>query len=180
MKKLFLVLCLFVSNFLIAQELPKDSVTGKYTFQGIVKVDSVSKNELYSRAREWISKSFVSANNVIQMDDKELGKIIGKGKTQNYYFGIGSDMGSILFTISIQVKDNKFKYTITDFIHTWEGTEFTKNRNRNLEDNEMRSFTLTKGAWSKLKLKLCDTITSLEKDLIKNMTIKTNKKSEDF
>lgn len=58
---------------------PIDNRTGEITYSEIIKVDSVKSQELYIRAKVWFVHSFVSAKNVIQLDDKESGKIIGKG-----------------------------------------------------------------------------------------------------
>lgn len=72
--KVLTVLLLFHSSLLFAQNsdnnvsLPLQD--GKITYSEIVNVDSATKNQLYSRAKEWISKSFKSSKNVIQLDEK--------------------------------------------------------------------------------------------------------------
>lgn len=58
---------------------PIDSITGEIIYSGIVEVDSINSQELYVRTHAWFTHSFGSAQNVIQLDDKETGKIIGKG-----------------------------------------------------------------------------------------------------
>lgn len=63
--------------------LPIDNETKLITYSEVIILDStVNKSELYSRAREWFAKAFKSSKNVIQMDDKENGKIIGKALMQ--------------------------------------------------------------------------------------------------
>jgi len=101
--------------------LPIDSATGKITYVGVVTVDtSIKKLELYSRAREWFAKTYNSSTTVIQMDDKESGKIVGKALIQAYCKSLGSDRkcGFINYTISVYFKDGRYKYEITDFYHT--------------------------------------------------------------
>jgi hypothetical protein len=87
----------------------------------VVKVDTtLSSNELYLRARAWFAESYRSAQDVIQMDDKENGKIIGKGNiryTSRIFVGSEGTKGWIRYTISIQVKDGRYRYEITDFYH---------------------------------------------------------------
>lgn len=99
-------------------QFPIDSLTGGIKYSDVVKVDSVSSNILYLRAKEWFAHSFVSAQNVIQFDDKETGKIIGKGLFKVNTITLGNhDAGNVKFTVEILVKDGRYKYIITDFWH---------------------------------------------------------------
>jgi hypothetical protein len=93
----------------IINSFPHDSITHKVTYQGVVQIPGINRNELYSRAKEWFAKNFKSVKDVLQMDDKEAGKLIGKGN-----FDIG-DNCYYNFTLSIFIKDNKYKYIITDY-----------------------------------------------------------------
>lgn len=72
--KVLTVLLLFHSSLLFAQNVDNNVSLplqdGKITYSEIVNVDSATKNQLYSRAKEWISKSFKSSKNVIQLDEK--------------------------------------------------------------------------------------------------------------
>ncbi len=100
--------------------LPMDNTTGRITFTEVVKVDSTtSKEQLYSRAREWFAKSYNSSKDVIQMDDKTSGKIVGKAIFKTYLESIIGPYtsGNIGYTISVIVKDGRYKYEITDFDH---------------------------------------------------------------
>lgn len=103
-------------------ELPIDSLTNKITYSEAVYVDSLAnKQEIFSRAREWFAKAYKSSTNVIQMEDKESGKIVGKALLDVYMttvFGSQSEGGYINYTITIYVKDGKYKYEITDIYHT--------------------------------------------------------------
>jgi len=119
MKKIgiILLIILFNSN-LSSQVLPLDSETGKITYTEVAYVDdsTTTKDQLYSVAREWFARTFKSSNDVLQMDDRKAGKLIGKGSfeiemtpylTESY----------VEFTISIYVKNGKYKYEFTDFYH---------------------------------------------------------------
>ena len=101
--------------------LPIDSASNKITYTKVVWLDtSLTQLELFSRAREWFARAFKSSNNVIQMEDKDAGKIVGKGLTQVYCKSMGADRkcGFVNFTISIYLKDGRYKYEITDFYHS--------------------------------------------------------------
>jgi len=123
MKKLLLPL-LFICSLSYGQKepliLPIDSITNKITYSEVVKVDSVSKQELFSRAREWFAKAYKNSSKVIQMEDKESGKIVGKALMQVYHKALGMtfESGYINYTISIYIKDGKYKYEFVDFYHT--------------------------------------------------------------
>lgn len=126
MKKLILLSLILVSSICYAEiiptpQLPIDSTTNLITYSGVVKVDSLlTKSMLFSKAREWFAKTYKSAKNVIQLEDSENGKIVGKALMQVYHKALGSnyDSGFINYTISIFVKDGRYKYEISNFYHT--------------------------------------------------------------
>ena len=99
----------------------------KLTYTEVVKVDTLlKKDELYARARLWFVKIFVNAKNVLQIQDKESGELVGKGaiKYNNTILGTKTVVdGWIRFTVNITIKDGKYKYEFTDFIH--EGTQIS-------------------------------------------------------
>lgn len=76
-------------------------------YSEVIEADG-TKDELYTRARTWFAETFNDSRGVIQMDDKDAGIIIGKGKF------IYTDNGATHFTIKIQVKDGRYKYDIFD------------------------------------------------------------------
>jgi hypothetical protein len=105
----------------VTPTLPFDDETKRITYSEVVTVDSsTSKNELYSRGREWFAKAYKSSTDVLQMDDKESGKIVGKALMQVYHKALGSNYksGYINYTISLYLKDGRYKYEITNFHHT--------------------------------------------------------------
>jgi len=106
-----------------AREITLPTVDGKIVFEGVVKTDStLTKQEIYSRAREWLVNSFVSGKAVLQLDDKAEGKIMGDGRTKFTYV---RDPGAVLvamqefkyqFTIKIEVRDGRYKYQVYNFL----------------------------------------------------------------
>ena len=121
MKKLLLLCALsFATVTARAQAarplLPVDSLTHKVTYQGVVQVPGASQADLYVRAREWFATSFGSAKAVLEMDDKEAGKLIGNAHGEYMQRFMGRESPTTLWrTINIQVKDGRFKYTISNF-----------------------------------------------------------------
>lgn len=99
------------------------------TYTKVVQVDNISKGELYNRAKLWFATAYNSASDVLQMDDKEAGQIIGKAIIKyNPAFtrGSGQTKGKINYTIKVFVKDGRYKYEITDFVHDPYGDQYGK------------------------------------------------------
>lgn len=96
------------------QKIEKDSVSGIYTAKGVVQVDDVPKDKLYSRAMEWIALSYKSAQDVVQLSNKEDGKIICKG---NFPVSLYMKSGSVEHTLTLEFKDNRFRYRYTNFVY---------------------------------------------------------------
>ncbi len=74
------------------------------------------KKELYKKILEWMAKSYNSSKEVIQLQDEESGQIIGKGITSfvNVMVEIPCE-----YTITIDIKDNKYRLTFDNFIGLW-------------------------------------------------------------
>lgn len=120
MKKV-LIIFFFFPLLSFSQEInwPIDKETNKITFTEIVNVDSATKNDLYLRAREWFAKIYNDSKEVMQVDDKEAGKIYGKAATSVNVTQMGTsyDFGSVHYDITVIVKDGRYKYTLTNFYH---------------------------------------------------------------
>jgi hypothetical protein len=71
---------------------------------------NLPKAKIHSRINEWVAKSFVDANSVIKMNDKDEGKLIIKGRvTCSALDQLGSAMGlvpSLEFTMVSTSADN--------------------------------------------------------------------------
>jgi hypothetical protein len=172
-------------------KLPIDSTTNKITYTGVVFVDSlVSKQELFSRAREWFAKTYKSSTNVIQMEDKESGKIVGKALLSVYFTALGTKQqgGYINYTISIYFKEGRYKYEITDFYHT--GVYVNSTVGKEPDGGSCEKLIIEqKGFWGnsykrtyeRFLFQMDENIKALIEDLKEAMTIKvTNTKKDDW
>jgi hypothetical protein len=113
MKKL-----LFISFFLLA--IIYLQAQNPIIFSKVIQADSLNKTELFIKVNDWFATNYKSANDVIQMADKDAGTIIGKG-SQPYSYGklsYGCYDGYLNYTIKVYVKDNRFKIELTDFVHS--------------------------------------------------------------
>jgi len=111
MKNLLLAFIFCLPIFASAQRPTIDSITKKVTYSDVVSIVSSNKDQLYNNAKIWFINNFKSANDVIQLDDKQAGHIIGKGLTQ-------LPDSRLWFTVDLQLKDGRYKYTLTNFYVT--------------------------------------------------------------
>ena len=128
MKYCLLLLLLVAPGLCFAQSVMDsihiDSVTKQVIYEGVVEVPG-SKDDLYNRAKVWFADAFKNTNYVIGAQDKEAGTLTGKG---NFEYSFNSMMqvkkknqsyattNKADFTIKVFVKDNKYKYMITDLV----------------------------------------------------------------
>ncbi|HEY4149307.1 MAG TPA: DUF4468 domain-containing protein [Chitinophagaceae bacterium] len=120
--KVLLALFIFLPAIVKAQyieqspTIPFDSLAHKICYTEIVKVDSLSKEQIYTCVREWFNRSFDIGHAVVSMDDYNAGHLIARGTVfGKKSHGLGRTGMTISFIIDLFVKDGKYKYVITDF-----------------------------------------------------------------
>ena len=86
----------------------------------VVQVEGKSKSALYQDALLWVNQTFNNPKTVIQTKDAELGLIVLKTRVliSNDYYGKPSQWYNVNMTI--QVKDGRYKYEITDIIFNFD------------------------------------------------------------
>lgn len=112
-----------------SMDFPIDDETGKVTYEEVVKVKDVSKDNLYKRADAWFQSYFTNPGGVIEK--KEDGKGIW-GQDRFFLWdkedGQKRRAGLVKYDIDVQVKDGRYKYKITEifkqqsprlFINQW-------------------------------------------------------------
>lgn len=118
---LLMVLTTITFIFGQTQKSPVPIVDNKVNYTETVTVDSIKKDVLYGKAKLWFANAFKSANDVVQLDDKDNGIILGKGTIiKNEMTGLQSVKKTWKFTIKIQVKDGKYKAEIYDIDYIFE------------------------------------------------------------
>jgi hypothetical protein len=90
------------------------------SFTEVVTVERTPAKELYLRAVSWLAHSVVDAESVLEVQDRESGTLISKVAIP-YEPNVASSSenirGFITFTVTIMVKDGRYKYMISDFTH---------------------------------------------------------------
>jgi len=109
MKHILLVALIAISvNGFGQTELPLKE--GKVFYESIDSTP-LNKAEAFMKAKAWFVNTFNSGKDVLQIDDKDGGIIMGKGYTQKSVgnFMTGPLEQDIYYVINITVKDNKYR-----------------------------------------------------------------------
>ncbi len=152
---------------------PIDSLTHKITYEGVVKVDE-KKDQLYDKGLNWLAIAFKSSNDVIQIKDKENGKIVGKWVLQP----AEDKIGLVSATITLLFKDGKYKYIITDLYYQGTTGELGMHPWALEEDPGIWKCNMTKGGQKRVKEGTYSQIIALVADLKQYMA--SNNQSTNF
>lgn len=112
--KRILLLFFVLANF-------QNAFSQEIRFEEVVKVDStITKKDLFNTAKLWLNETFNSGKAVIQMEDPEIGIILGKASmkyTPSFFVSNVPAKGYIHYTIKLSFKNGKYKYELYDFVH---------------------------------------------------------------
>lgn len=111
MRKVILFSLLVLSSF---QSKAQDPLS----FEKVITVDSVGKDKIYSVIKEWFALNG-NSKEALEVDDRSTGVIVANLSTEYFKSGFWytSYTGYIFYKINIQVKDGRFKVTVTNFEH---------------------------------------------------------------
>ena len=155
---------------LIAMFLPKDS-NGTIKLFKVITVNNANANAIYSKAKLFIAETFVSTKDVMQLNDDASFTIVAKPAITTKTRWLVEYNGFVDYTLKIECKDNKYRYTITDFTFSYID-RFGKKITSPLEAN--RPTIYTKGMWRDVMLQTASGIqlltSSLQKKLVANTT----------
>jgi hypothetical protein len=113
MKLKFIISLIIIANSSHAQEiLFPVTASGEIEFAEVVEVNN-TKTKLFSNAKEWIAKTYGDYKVVVQFEDPVDGKIIIKGKSK-VPLNVTSSTEYVYYTITIECRDNKYRYKIGD------------------------------------------------------------------
>jgi hypothetical protein len=111
-----------------ATPLPLDPSTQHITYEGVVTVPGVSQSDLYKRAATWIAGAYSQGNATGLREDLTTGVLSLQGArpvaVHNLYEGVmrSSYAGVVRHTLTIYVKDGRYKYVLTNLTHDAVGT----------------------------------------------------------
>lgn len=122
-RNLFVLLLLFLGSVSFAQQtqpahnLPIDPESKLIMFREVVPQEG-TPDILYDRGASWFSSFYKSPTSVLKVQDKVNGKIEGTARIPISYVddqGNKRDGGLINYDIKLELKDNKYRYTLTNF-----------------------------------------------------------------
>lgn len=102
---------------------PLDATTHRISYEGVVPVPGASAAALYDRARAWVATAYDQHNAQLEREDPAAGEIQLQGTrlAQVYqdYQGVprASYAGVVRHSLTIYVKDGRYKYVLTDLAH---------------------------------------------------------------
>ena len=117
-KNLIILIGLLITTLTWGQEIEINPETGKCFVEEVVQIENqLEADILFTKAQEWVSINYVSAQAVVQYADNN--KIILKGSFSTNMF---MKEGWLKHTLILQFKDGRFKYNFTDLVYTSMGT----------------------------------------------------------
>ena len=112
---LILLMAPIISGCVTVQTIPpKDMVMENVHEVGL------TKETIYNKSLEFMAKKFTDSKEVIQLKDKDQGKIIGKGMTK---FTNVTAVIPCMFTVTVDIKEGKYRTIYEDFIGYWGANE---------------------------------------------------------
>ncbi len=118
MKKIILIALLAIASFVAKAQQDTTGFDipmkdGRIVYEGIVETPNLAKMDLYNNAKQWFVDYFNSSKDVIQNEDKDQGRIIGKGIIFIYRKTISINGAyDDRITVQIDLKDGKYRYKI--------------------------------------------------------------------
>lgn len=113
---LFIAMCAIVAAS-CATSTTGEKITEPVEYSDVVEVPNVMKDELYKQVNMWCVDAFKSSDSVIQYNDKEEGVIKGKYIDADLLLdnpGNGDEYVNIRSTITLEVKDSKYRVSFSD------------------------------------------------------------------
>jgi hypothetical protein len=92
-----------------------DEETGKVIYQAVVE-QSGTQEELFNRCIYFLNDFYNDPVRVTNIRDIQTGKIEGSYRFRIYYSenNVKTDAGMINYSFTIEMKDNKYRYTVSD------------------------------------------------------------------
>jgi len=178
MKIFFLVAFLGTSLLMNGQSASSSSPTSAFDFSNVVVTDSISKQSLFHNGINWVS-DLKDEKTVLSQNDSILGKVEGESSYLVYTLqpGILKKLsGRVSYKISIEVKDNKYRYRFSDFVfHYYKQDRYYKM----VETGKVKSLNeFSASGWQKLWDNHRSTTQSKMKEYCKRLEIKMVEKPE--
>lgn len=122
------------------------------SYEEVLELPGHSKDQLYIRANSWFVETFNSAESVIEFQDKEAGKLMGK---YIFSYSEGVYTYNVKQTVDVEMKDDKVRVRITNPLYratSGMGETYYNNSYRLLETQQ--GVERARSEWKKLTASL--------------------------
>lgn len=156
------------------QFFPIDSF-GLIKYTGVIKLDSTSADEIYSRGKIFIAEAYKSAKAVTHLNDDYSRTIIAKPVTTAYSYSWweGSKEIFVAYVLKIECKDSKYRYTFDSFRWLY----FDKNgKTIEFPLEKYKDFSTTRKKWNEFLSQINRNILNI----VNYLTTNLSKKQDDF
>lgn len=118
MRKIGLMLIMLYSFLVVSaqNELPIDENTGKVTFMEVVEAEGLTAKQVFDITKDWAMKKGFAV-----IEETDGAKLKFNAFVKVYYPAPKSgptEEGNVKFTFFVGCKDGKFRYILTDYVHT--------------------------------------------------------------
>ncbi|MCB1178522.1 MAG: DUF4468 domain-containing protein [Leptospiraceae bacterium] len=112
----FLIFIILNQINCLSMMLPDKPDPNQMQLQKIVTLAGKSKNEIFQKTIEWLTKTFIPNDDVVQLKDNKEGLIIAIGNTNISYVIMGAPVSTkVFFKMKIEIKDGKARVTYDDY-----------------------------------------------------------------
>lgn len=159
---LSILVLLGISTSLSAQNLPVDAGTGKITYLEVVDATGVKPADLLKVVKDWATKQGFT------IKEETADKLVYNASTNVEYPNINgstTEKSAVTFTLSVFIKDGKYRYIATDFVHV--GDVKVKAIGGKLENinPDCGATKMTSKSWVMIKNKTNSNLLALTEDL---------------
>ena len=101
-----------------SSSVPVDKDSGKIMYREVVN-EPGNPGYLYNKAMEWFNYYYINPTSIFNIQDKLNGKIEGTARMILYRDdeeGNRKNAGLVMYKISLEFKEDKYRYTLTDFL----------------------------------------------------------------
>lgn len=117
----------------------------------VVEVESATADQLYAAGQQWFATTYRSAQDVVQLADREDHIIVGRGSI-NYTapsVKMSCFTGTISYTVKLETKDGRYRLSLSGFEHRQKpGNSPTCRLGLLTTADEFKSTGLGKGAYN--------------------------------
>jgi hypothetical protein len=92
------------------------------TYQKVISSSPNNKEKIFNSVISWISVRYNNSNDVIKLSDKVHGEIVGTASTRLTTSGLFGVTYDVRYTIKVNIKDDKYRLQITNFIRHFVGS----------------------------------------------------------